>query len=250
MRSGPSWGKKDQQCDPCDPADRLLGSVWDHVAFKPDTKFAVTVIAGKRGRKNVRRAVEDFAARTNHEPPQLITTDLYKPYIDAVLGVYGQEQPVHRQHGRGRPPKPRRIAPQGMLYAAVHKHRRKGRVVRLTIRSIFGTADQIDRALQESPVSSHINTAFVERYNATDRHLNSRKGRKVYRFSKDRELHEAATHYTQGIYNFCRANRALTLNAGPEHTHRLIHRTPAMAEGITDHIWTIREFTCYQACAP
>jgi len=250
MRSGLLWGKKDDRCDPDDPGDQEFGSVWDHVAFDPQTKLAISVVAGKRGVASVRRAVREFAARTDKRVPQLVTTDGYKPYRDVLLEVYGKPVEAPRRSGPGRPPKPRLQQPAELVYVAVQKHRRKGRVVKITLRQVFGTAEQAERALAQSSVSHQFNTALVERYNATDRHLCARKGRKVYRFSKDPGLHRAATAYSQGIYNFCRANRGLTRRTGSGSDRRLIHRSPAMAQGITDHVWSVLEFVYHQACPP
>lgn len=224
--------------------------MWDHVGFNPETKFALTVVPGKRGIRNIRRLVKDVAARTNFVLPRLITTDMYKPYRQILREVYGIPRPVRRRFRRGRMPLPRRILPKGMVYAAVHKYRRSGRVVRVLIRRIFGSERELTAALKKSTVSRHVNVAYVERYNATDRHINSRKGRKVYRFSKDPQMHEAATYYAQAVYNFCRANRGLDIKTGSEDNAPVIHRTPAMAQGITDHLWTIEEFARYQACPP
>jgi hypothetical protein len=242
------WEKKDARCDADDPADRPFGSVWDHVAFDTETKFAVTVIPGKRGVANIRRAVKDFAARTDGILPELVTTDFYKPYRDVLLEVYGTREAVPRRNARGRSPNPHLVPPPDLVYAAVHKIRRKGRVVKVVIRQIFGTPDQRERALLRSSVSCKVNVAFVERYNATDRHLNSRKVRKAYTFSKNPELHEAATYWSQGVYNFCRLNRALTLRVETTRGKQIISRSPAMAQGITDHIWAVQEFVCHQAC--
>jgi len=206
------------------------------------------VVPGKRGARNVKRVVKDFAWRTDWKAPKLVTTDSYKPYEDALLAAYGQVQRVPRRFRCGRPPKPRLLPPRGMVYAAVRKYRRKGRVVRVSIHRIFGTESQLQAALRQSSVSQHINIAYVERYNATDRHLNARKGRKVYRFSKDPDLHDAATYLAQTVYNFCRANRALTIRREQGSGAVLIHRTPAMAQGITQQIWSIEQLVHYQAC--
>lgn len=250
MRNGRSWGKKDDRCDPDDPADNELGSVWDHVAFDPETKLAVSVVAGRRGVASVRKVVRDFAHRTDEAVPQLVTTDWYKPYRDVLREAYGELLSVPRRSARGRRPKPRHRDPTAMVYVAVQKHRRKGRVVKVSLRTIFGTQEEARLALAQSSVSQQFNTTFVERYNATDRHLNARKARKVYRFSKDPQLHQAATAYTQGVYNFCRANRTLTVRTCSPSGTRVIHRTPAMAEGITDHVWSVAEFIHRQACPP
>jgi len=211
------------------------------------SKFAIAVVPGKRTVGSVRKLIGELGERTDHRLPRLITSDEYKPYRRVLLEVYGIVHLRQRCHRRGRPPGPVRRVPDGLVYATVHKHRRKGRGVRTSIERIFGSAEQLDRALADSPVSAKVNIAFVERYNGTDRHLNSRKGRKVYRFSKDPGLHEAMTHYAQTIYNFCRPNRALRVRQSDDRWQR---RSPAMAESLTDRIWSVRDLCCRQASPP
>ena len=95
-----------------------------------------------------------------------------------------------------------------------------------------------------SKVSRAINTAFVERQNGTDRHRNARKARKTYRFSKDWRYHEAVTYLTMYSYNFCWPVRTLgsrtTRAAGSR-------RSPAMAAGLTDHVWSMSEWLSFPA---
>jgi len=54
------------------------------------------------------------------------------------------------------------------------KYRRKGRVVKIRTKVIFGTEDEIQELLEKSPVSNHINVAFVESNNLTLRERNRR----------------------------------------------------------------------------
>ena len=224
-----------------------MGDCWYHAVLDAETKFAIAVVPGKRTLESVRKQIGELAERTDHRLPRLITSDEYKPYRRVLLEVYGVAKPRRRRGRRGRHPKPQMTPPAGLVYATVHKYRRKGRVVRTGIERIYGTAEQLDRALAASSVSSKVNIAFVERYNGTDRHLNSRKGRKVYRFSKDPGVHEAMTHYAQTVYNFCRPNRSLRLPWGENHWQS---RCPAMAQGVSDHLWSIRELASRQACPP
>ena len=90
-----------------------------------------------------------------------------------------------------------------------------------------------------SPVSRAINTAFVERQNGTDRHRNARKGRKTYRFSKDWQFHEAATYFTLYSYNFCWPVRTLGIK---DDRGQWREQTPAVAAGLTDHVWSMSEW--------
>ena len=79
----------------------------------------------------------------------------------------------------------------------------------------------------------------MERQNGTDRHRNARKARKTYRFSKDWRYHEAVTYLSLYSYNFCWPVRTLRQGSRREGYRQ---RTPAMAAGLTDHIWTLKEW--------
>jgi len=85
------------------------------------------------------------------------------------------ETPRLRQGDRGRFPNPILTPPPDLVYALLHKHRRNGEVIRVDVRQVLGTREALDRALEASPVSSHVNPVFVERYNGTDRHRNSQR---------------------------------------------------------------------------
>ena len=94
------------------------------------------------------------------------------------------------------------MAPADLQYATVPKTRHKGRVVHGEPRIVFGEEDAIRAALEASPVSTTIHTAFVERHHGTDRNRNGRKGRKTACCSKDWQVHNAVTSFTMYSYNF------------------------------------------------
>ena len=120
--------------------------------------------------------------------------------------------------------------------------RRKGRVVEVQPRCIYGTQQALAAALAASPASQAVNTAFVERVNGTDRHLNARKGRKTYRFSKEVDMHVAQSWLSVTYYNFCWDHRGLRCQQ-PDGTFQ--HRSPAMAAGLSNCILTIHDLTHY-----
>jgi IS1 family transposase len=240
-------GKKEKHCDPAAPADAKQGDNWDHVALDPEHRLVVSVVPGKRTVANVEALVQDFQKRTAGRPMNLITTDEYKPYRRAILKAYGKRVVPKRTRKPGRP-KGAYYKPSSQLkYATVHKTRRKGRVVKLDFRVVFGTVAAIAAALKLSKVSKHINTAFVERQNGTDRGRNSRKTRKTYCFSKDWDMHEAVTYFTMYTYNFCWPVRTLR-QQGPD--GQWLPQTPAMAAGLSDHVWPLWEWLTFPAVQP
>jgi hypothetical protein len=168
--------------------------------------------------------------------PNLITTDEYPAYQTAILRPMETVTPALPANRAG----PRRHRSHAALqYATVHKTRHKGRVVNIDFRVVFGTVALVQAALALSQVSKAINTAFVERHNGTDRNRNGRKVRKTYCFSKDWDIHEAVTYFTMYSYNFCWPVRTLRERNAEG---RWQDRTPAMAAGLTDHVWPLAEW--------
>jgi IS1 family transposase len=231
--------KKEANCDPLDPADLRKGDTWDHVAFDPEHRLVVSVVPGERTAENVAAVVEDFRRRTAGRLMDLMTTDGYPAYETAILEAYGQTVTPPRTGKPGRPRAPYKVPPPGLTYAVVEKTREKGRVVKVVTRVVFGTVAAVLMALGLSRVSRAINTSFVERQNATDRHRNARKARKTYRFSKRWESHEAVTYLTLYLYNYCWPVRTL---AERDDRGRWRERSPAMAAGLTDHVWPMTEW--------
>jgi len=231
--------KKQKHCDDQDPADARLGDCWDHVALDPAHRLVLSVVPGKRTAEHVQELVQDAKRRTQGRMLNLITTDEYPLYQQAILDAYGQTVTPPRTGKRGRPRASYKVAPPQLRYATVHKMRHKGRVIKIDCRVVFGQQEEVERALGRSPVSNKINTAFVERQNGTDRHRNARKVRKTYRFSKDPDIHDAATYFSLYSYNFCWPVRTLR-RRDPHGAWQ--PQTPAMAAGLTDHVWSLTEW--------
>ena len=236
--------KKEKNCDPADPADDHKGDTWDHVAFDPESRLVVSVVPGERSAENVAAVVQDFHRRTGGRVMNLITTDGYSAYEEAILNVYGETITPPRTGKPGRPKASYKVPPKDLTYAVVEKTRAKGRVVKVLMRVVFGTMAAVRAALGLSRVSTAINTAFVERENGTDRQRNARKVRKTYRFSKDWHFHEAVTYLTIYVYNFCWPVRTLRVK---DAQGRWTQRSPAMAAGLANHVWSMSEWLTFPA---
>jgi hypothetical protein len=214
------------------------------VALDPEHRLVVSAIPGARTIENTEALVADFHRRTEGRLMDLMTSDDYPAYEAAILHAYGESITPPRTGKPGRPKAPYKAPPPGLTYATVTKRREKGRVVEVGARVVFGTVAAVLLALGMSKVSRAINTAFVERENATDRHRNARKARKTYRFSKDWRHHEAVTYLTMYAYNFCWPVRTLRAK---DDRGRWQDRSPAMAAGLADHVWTMSEWLRFPA---
>ena len=214
------------------------------MAIDPESRLVVSLVVGKRTSEATHTLVRDFHRRTHGRIPRLMTSDEYPVYPEAIRATYGQVVTPPRTGRPGRPPKPRTVLPPEVTYATVHKEREKNRVVSVSTRVVFGTAVAVALALVASAVSWAVNTCFVERHNGTDRNRCSRKVRKSYAFSRDWEMHVLATRYSYFSYNFCWPVETLRER---DADGRWRVRTPAMAAGLADHVWSISEWLGYPA---
>jgi IS1 family transposase len=232
-------GKKEKNCL---SDEQYEGDCWDHVAYDPEHKLVISVVPGKRTTGNADKVVKEFHDRTGGHVMNLMTTDEYKPYKGAILKAYGEEVNLLPTGKPGRPKSSKKVIPQSLNYATVHKTRENGRVVAITINLIFGVMTALLMALAKSAVSKVVNTAFVERQNGTDRNRNARKVRKTYCFSKDWDMHLALTYLTMYSYNFCWPVRTLRIK-GADGCWR--KQTPAMSAKLTDHVWSLHEWLTF-----
>lgn len=214
----------------CQPDEGRCGDCWDHVALDAESRLVLGVVVGKRTEANACQVVHELCERTDGRPLNLITTDEYPAYASALAAVYAEPGPEG----------PR--LPDWMVYATVHKVRENNRVVRVESRLVYGTLVSLAAALVWS-VLGCVSTVFIERSNGTDRHRNSRKVRKTYRFSKDWDVHRAMTYFTLYSANYCWCVRTLREEIIPKKRYR--QRTAAMAAGLTDHVWTLKEWLLF-----
>lgn len=249
MQLDEKWGfvhNKEENCGLGNPPE-CCGDNWDHLAIDAEHRLVLSLVPGKRTSENSHKLVADVKCRTGGRVDMLFTTDEHAPYTGALEKSYGREIAAPKRPGPGRPPKPLKVMPPELFYGTVRKTREKGRVVEVVRTIVFGTAALLDLMLARSTVSRTINTAIVERHNGTDRGQNARKTRKTYCFSKDWEVHNAASYFIVFSYNFCWAVRTLDQVCG---NGRRSKRSPAMAAGLADHVWSTEEWATYPARGP
>ena len=109
-----------------------------------------------------------------------------------------------------------------------------GRVQGVKLRVIFGCPGEVLALLGES-------TAYIERSHLTSRLFNGRQVRKTLAFSKDPGMNRAAAIWEDSYYNLVRPHKSLRIPDQDGSLRRWQPRTPAMAAGLTDHIWTVKE---------
>lgn len=176
--------------------------------------------------------------RAIDSPIPVFTSDNWDPFEEGLVNVYGfLETPQYA--GIGRKPYPLLIPYPSLKYAKVCKKRRNGRVIEVVQDIVFGDPAEVMKLLGVDSGGS-INTAYIERLNLTIRNSLARFVRKTMNCSKILKRHSNALDFFQAWYNFVKPHKSLRLEIN-QGNKRWMQRTPAMAEGLTDHIWTIRE---------
>jgi len=231
------------------------GDAWVWVAFAPLWRLVVAFVVGKRTQESARVLLSRVVQVTDDHVP-FFTSDQLSAYHTALLHAYGEWYQPTRQGDRGRYPARRRKPLPNLLYAQVVKRPAKGRVVFLTRQIVFGDADEIDARLAASPSSTTINTSFVERDNLTWREHNRRLSRKTTGFAKELPGMEKQLWLSLAYYHLCLPHISLreelptaqpTRGSGSPRKWRPI--TPAMAAGLTDHVWSTAELLSYRVPA-
>jgi hypothetical protein len=211
------------------------------------------VVFGKRSATKVLTLLRQVKAQLRGRVPRLVSSDEFASYATVLTLVWPDaSRPPRRDTRCTRRTRHVRQAPRphrALNYVTARKHREAGRVVRVDKSIVFGTRKTVAAALRRSTASRTVNTSFLERHNATDRHRNARKARRTYRFSKDWLVHQLVGYFTLYTYNFCWPVRTLAARVTRPgdaqrrpRVRRREPRTPAMAAGLADHVWTLREW--------
>ncbi len=195
-------GKKQRRTRP-EETDK--GDQYTYIALDATRKAIVSYMTGKRNESTTRAFVHDVWTRIVNRPQ--ITSDGYGPYIEAIAEAFGD----------------------GADFAQLVKHYSAEQAVEAARRYSPARVVRVERMMVSGrPDNRRVSTSYVERSNLTLRMQQRRFTRLTNGFSKKLENHAAAVSLYVAHYNLCRVHEAL-------------RTTPAMALGVTDHIWTIGE---------
>jgi transposase-like protein/IS1 family transposase len=186
-----------------DENDKNIGDQYTYVSFDRKSKLVLNYVVGKRTAGNAQKLMDDLTKRVSGRAQ--ISTDGYKPYIDAVEWAFGANVDY---------------AQLVKMYAGDEAGRERY--------SPSECVGAVPTVISGKPDPKMICTSHVERNNLTMRIFLRRLTRLTMGFSKKLEnlKHAVALHFAH--YNFCRIHRSLRV-------------TPAMQAGITDHVWTLSE---------
>jgi IS1 family transposase len=186
------------------------GDSWTWTAMDADSKLIVSWLVGTRRKGAAQEFIGDLHSRLASRVQ--LTTDGHNAYLYAVDRIFGASVD---------------FAQLVKIYVGANSGGRYSPPVCVGAEKIIQWGD---------PDPDHISTSFVERQNLTMRMSIRRFTRLTNAFSRKLENHKAAVEIHMMNYNWCRPHGTLT----KAHPHRY-PTTPAMAAGLSDHVWTLEE---------
>ena len=224
---------------------------WVWTAMDPESKLLLVVDVGSRTLAMAQRVVHQVTQVLAPACIPLFLTDGLKDYGTALLTHFGHWMQPERRQDKGPMPKPRWMPLPELLYAQVVKSYRRRRIVGVKHRVVFGTQLAIEQVL--ATCGWTINTAFVERLNLDIRQRVAAIGRRVNTLCQGEAGVRDQVALFQTYHNFVLPHASLRQPLPvPEvtngHGSAKVWRpcTPAMAAGLTDHVWTLKEVLMFR----
>ena len=210
------------------------GEAWWHKAMARESRLLVEQFISARTVEAAKLLVNQSFDRFSSGCLPRVSSDGYDAYTQPLseqvkaVTVYPLQWALLKGK-RGRPPLPKVIPDPALIYGQVVKQREGRRVVKVEKRLVLGptTTDL-----------KHISTSLIERQNGTARSRNRYLVRKTYAFAKKVEYLDDQCAMDKTVYNFCRKHRGLK------------GETPAMRQGITNHVWSVAEVLRYRSAVP
>jgi hypothetical protein len=217
----------------------------------PTSKLLVVVDVGSRTLAMAQRVVHQLVEVLAPGCVPLFLTDGFKEYRTAILAHFGHWRHPERRQDKGPRPKPRWMPLPALLYAQVVKSYRRRCSVDVQHRVVFGTRLAIEQVL--ATWGWTINTAFVERLNLDIRQRVAAIGRRVNTLCQGEESLLDQLVLFQMYHNFVLPHASLRqplpiseASHGSASAKRWQPCTPAMAAGLTDHVWSLQEVLFYR----
>ena len=175
--------------------------------------------------------------------PLLFCTDGLASYPTQIKAVFREKEP-RAEKGRCR-----LLEWPNICIAQVVKEYAGKCVSGIQRRIVQGAPATIATVIKATQGAGGINTAFIERLNGTFRSCLGSLARRTRALGRKAERLAAGAFLVGTVYNFCTEHESLRL-PGLIGGHKWLERTPAMASGLTDHCWSVKELLSYRVPPP
>src|SRR2546428_1049765 len=214
---------------------------WMGLAMMVSTRLWVAgVVQVSRDRSLADRLMSQVRRAAQVLRPLLVLTDGWAAYPNSILRAFREKVKLTTGVGRAC----LQVWPE-LHIGTVIKRTEKKRVVEITRRMASGLLAQAEKLLRQSQGGSVLNTAFIERLNGTFRERLASLTRTSRHAARRLRALETGMYLIGCTYNFCFAHHELS-----KATHWAMACTPAMASGLTDHVWSVGELLTYKLAPP
>jgi transposase-like protein len=215
----------------------FVGTVWMALAIMVSTRLWLGgAISPHRDLELIRVLVHKIRKMALCRP-LLLAVDGLVSYVTAFRQVFRTALP-RRKGERGRPPL---VSWPYIAIVQVVKQRLDGQL-NISRRIVQGSETTVKTLIQNTQGAGTINTAFIERFNATFRQRLNCLVRRTRTLARKVQTLEAGMYVVGCLYNFCHPHHSLRLKLSVgRFGHHWVQRTPAIAAGLADHIWTPAE---------
>ena len=211
-------------------------TVWMALAMMVSTRLWVGGVISLRRDKALIQALVAQVRQVALCRPLLVAVDGLSSYVSAFQEAFRTKLPRYGQLGRAK-----LRAWEEVAIVQVVKQRLKGRLT-IDRRIVQGTQTMVAQLIQLSQGVGGINTAFIERLNATFRQRLAGLARRTRNLARHPETLQAGMYVVGCLYNFCTYHDSLAVPFLLAHGgQRWLRRTPAIAAGLTDHYWSVEE---------
>ena len=217
------------------------GSVWMAFAMMVPTRLWLGGAVSERRDKQLIQQVADKIRQIALCRPLLLAVDGLVSYVGAFQRAFRSPLPRWGKGGRRR-----LIAWQDIAIVQVVKQRFTADF-KIERRIVQGEKTMVERMLTQSRGGKCINTAYIERLNATFRQRLSALTRRTRHLARQTETLASGMYIVGCAYNLCENHKSLRLRLSVgSRGFRWLQRTPAMATGLTDHLWSMNELWSYR----
>ncbi len=222
------------------------GTLWMAFAIWVPTRLWLGGVVSPKRDLGLIQALADQVRQMALCRPLLLAVDGLASYVSAFRNAFRSKFP--RQAGEtGRC---KMISWPDIYIVQVVKQRVEGSL-NVERRIVQGTQAVVDRLIQKTQGKGMINTAFIERLNATFRQRLSPLARRSRHLAQQAETLVAGMYLVGCFYNFCDYHHSLRLKLSVgSYGYRWVQRTPAIAAKLTDHQWTPTELLNFKVPPP
>ena len=219
--------------------------IWLAMAIMVSTRLWLGGVVGRRRDEGLILSLVQIIRTCALARPLLICVDGFTAYVQAIQQMFRSPLPSGK---RGRP---QFISWPDIHIGQVIKRYQGKRIVDITRRMAQGCLEVAQALLTNSHGGTKLNTAFIERLNATFRSRLAILARRSRALILNPETLTPLMFLMGCVYNFCTRHKSLRLKLFVGSSgYRWVQRTPALAAGLTDHIWSVKELLLFRVPPP